>query len=142
MPARPAAAHLIQINAAGVRLAPGPPVRLPWRDRDLHVARPGMWLLGSEGVAEEWLARDMPPGAAQRTRYFVAHRAPLALYGMEAMAHLTCVGATKDELEYLYEGTPGGMKVLPSFAVVPAHGLTLEEVGYPAPADLAEQANR
>ena len=36
------------------------------------------------------------------------------------------VGATKEELDYLYEGTPGGMKVLPSFAVVPAHGPVLE----------------
>jgi len=36
------------------------------------------------------------------------------------------IGATKDELPYLYEATPGGMKVLPSFAVVPAHGPVLE----------------
>ena len=53
---------------------------------DLHAARPDMWLLGSEGVAEGRLAREMPPEAAQRTRFFVANRAPLALYGMEAMA--------------------------------------------------------
>ena len=25
--------------------------------RDLHAARPDMWLLGTEGVAEHWLAR-------------------------------------------------------------------------------------
>ncbi len=30
------------------------------------------------------------------------------------------VGAKKAELAYLYEGTPGGMKVLPTFAVIPA----------------------
>lgn len=36
------------------------------------------------------------------------------------------IGATRDELAYLYEGTPGGMKVLPSFAVIPAHGPVLE----------------
>lgn len=40
------------------------------------------------------------------------------------------VGAKRDELAYLYEGTPGdtsyaGMKVLPSFAVVPAHASVL-----------------
>ncbi len=54
--------------------------------RDLHGARPEMWLLGSKGVAEEWLAREMAPEAAERTRFFVAHRAPFALYGLEAMA--------------------------------------------------------
>jgi len=31
------------------------------------------------------------------------------------------VGAKKDELSFLYENAPGGMKVLPSFAVVPAY---------------------
>ncbi len=39
------------------------------------------------------------------------------------------VGAKRDELAYLYEGTEGGMKVLPSFAVIPAQapvGLALE----------------
>lgn len=30
------------------------------------------------------------------------------------------IGAKKDELAYLYEGTPGGMRVVPTFAVVPA----------------------
>lgn len=30
------------------------------------------------------------------------------------------IGAKKDELAYLYEGTPGGIRVYPTFAVVPA----------------------
>jgi branched-chain amino acid transport system substrate-binding protein len=53
--------------------------------RDLHEHNPRMWLLGSEGVANEWLTQKMSPGAAERTRFFVAHRGPFALYGYEAM---------------------------------------------------------
>jgi ABC-type branched-subunit amino acid transport system substrate-binding protein len=45
-----------------------------------------MWLLGSEGVAVSWLARELGPGAAERTRFFVALRAPVGFYGHEAMA--------------------------------------------------------
>ena len=30
------------------------------------------------------------------------------------------IGAKRDELQYLYEGTKGGMKVYPTFGVVPA----------------------
>ena len=36
------------------------------------------------------------------------------------------VGAKRDELTFLYEGTPGGMKVLPTFGVVPAHRPVVE----------------
>ncbi|MFO0553131.1 MAG: MaoC/PaaZ C-terminal domain-containing protein [Polyangiaceae bacterium] len=36
------------------------------------------------------------------------------------------VGATVEELPYLYERTDGGMRVLPSFAVIPAHAPILE----------------
>jgi branched-chain amino acid transport system substrate-binding protein len=53
---------------------------------DLHAANPRLWLIGSEGVAADWLARALEPPAAERTRFFVANRAPLALYGYEAMA--------------------------------------------------------
>jgi branched-chain amino acid transport system substrate-binding protein len=53
---------------------------------DLHAHNPRMWLLGSEGVAEEWLAQGLESSVAERTRFFVAHRAPFALYGYEAMA--------------------------------------------------------
>ena len=61
------------------------------RDRAVgHAARarsPDLWLLGSEGVAQRWLARSAPePAAAERTRFFVANRAPIAFYGYEAMA--------------------------------------------------------
>jgi branched-chain amino acid transport system substrate-binding protein len=54
--------------------------------RALHAASPGLWLLGSEGVAQPWLARDLGPAIAERTRFFVAQRAPLAFYGFEATA--------------------------------------------------------
>jgi branched-chain amino acid transport system substrate-binding protein len=54
--------------------------------RDLHAANPALWLLGSEGVAEPWLARELQPSAAERTRFFVAQRGPFGFYGYEAMA--------------------------------------------------------
>ena len=53
---------------------------------DLHGLNPGMWLLGSDGVAETWLASELEPSAAERTRFFVPNRAPFGLYGFEAMA--------------------------------------------------------
>jgi branched-chain amino acid transport system substrate-binding protein len=53
---------------------------------DLHAADPAMWLLGSEGVAVPWLARELTPTEAERTRFFVAQRAPMSFYGFEAMA--------------------------------------------------------
>ncbi|MFO0617732.1 MAG: MaoC/PaaZ C-terminal domain-containing protein [Polyangiaceae bacterium] len=36
------------------------------------------------------------------------------------------IGAKRDELDYLYEGTEGGMQVYPTFAVVPAFGPVFE----------------
>ncbi|MEA2420183.1 MAG: branched-chain amino acid transport system substrate-binding protein, partial [Thermoleophilaceae bacterium] len=54
--------------------------------RDLHLLDPAMWLLGSEGVAADWLARELEPPAAERTRFFVAPRGPWGFYGYEAMA--------------------------------------------------------
>jgi branched-chain amino acid transport system substrate-binding protein len=54
--------------------------------RTLHRANPDLWLLGSEGLARDWFARELEPSAAERTRFFVAARGPLALYGYEAMA--------------------------------------------------------
>jgi Periplasmic binding protein len=46
--------------------------------RDFHAYNPRMWLLGSEGVAEPWLAQRLRASAAERTRFFVAPRAPFA----------------------------------------------------------------
>jgi branched-chain amino acid transport system substrate-binding protein len=60
----------------------------------LHASDPGLWLLGSEGVAMPWLARELEAGAAERTRFFVAQRAPFGFYGYEAMALiLDCMAA-------------------------------------------------
>jgi branched-chain amino acid transport system substrate-binding protein len=56
--------------------------------RELHAADPSLWLLGTEGVAEAWLARDISPSAAERTRFFVAQRASFDFYGFEAMAFI------------------------------------------------------
>jgi ABC-type branched-subunit amino acid transport system substrate-binding protein len=52
---------------------------------DLHEAGPELWLLGTEGVAAAWLAEALSPGAAERTRFFVAPTAPLGSYGERAM---------------------------------------------------------
>ena len=53
---------------------------------NLHEANPDIWLLGSEGVAVPWLARELDPPAAARTRFFIAQRASFAMYGFEAAA--------------------------------------------------------
>ena len=66
--------------------------------QELHAARPELWLLGSEGVAAAWMARALEPSAAERTRFFVANRAPLAFYGYEAMALiLDAIAAAGDD---------------------------------------------
>lgn len=54
--------------------------------RDLHAIDPALWLLGSEGVAVPWLASELSPAVAARTRFFMAQRAPFGFYGFEAMA--------------------------------------------------------
>ena len=53
--------------------------------RDLHALDPGLWLLGTDGIAVPWLAAGLEPGAAARTRFFGAQRAPWGFYGYEAM---------------------------------------------------------
>ena len=52
----------------------------------LHAAKADLWLVVSDGVAQEWFAREMSPAAARRTRFFVAARVPMGFYGYEAMA--------------------------------------------------------
>ena len=54
--------------------------------RDLHALDADLWLLGTDGVAAPWLARELSAGAAERTRFFIAQRAPWGFYGFEAMA--------------------------------------------------------
>jgi hypothetical protein len=57
-----------------------------WDRTHLNAAAPETWLLGTESVAETWLARELSPSAAERTRFFLAQRAPFGSYGFEAMA--------------------------------------------------------
>ena len=52
----------------------------------LHEANPALWLLGSDGVAQEHLAGGLSPGAAERSRFFTGARASFELYGYEALA--------------------------------------------------------
>jgi branched-chain amino acid transport system substrate-binding protein len=54
--------------------------------RDLYERDPDLWLLGTDGVAAPWLARELSPTAAARTRFFSGQRAPWGFYGYEAMA--------------------------------------------------------
>jgi ABC-type branched-subunit amino acid transport system substrate-binding protein len=51
----------------------------------LHALQPGLWLLGTDGVAAPWLARALSPEAAARTRFFDARRAPWGFSGFAAM---------------------------------------------------------
>jgi ABC-type branched-subunit amino acid transport system substrate-binding protein len=51
----------------------------------LHTMDPALWLLGTEGVAQPWLAAGLSDGAAERTRFFTSRRAGVGAYGFEAM---------------------------------------------------------
>jgi branched-chain amino acid transport system substrate-binding protein len=48
--------------------------------------RPSVSVLGTEGIAVPWLASALTEEQASVTRFFVSRRAPLELYGFEAMA--------------------------------------------------------
>jgi branched-chain amino acid transport system substrate-binding protein len=65
--------------------------------RELHDANPALWLLGSEGVAQGWFARELGDSTAERTRLFVAARAPLEFYGYEGMALILDSIAREDD---------------------------------------------
>ncbi|MEZ4308392.1 MAG: hypothetical protein R3F14_10150 [Polyangiaceae bacterium] len=58
-------------------------------------------------------------GAESATHTFTYDWKTLAAYALG-------IGAKKDELAYLYEGTPGGIRVFPTFAVVPAFAPSTE----------------
>jgi len=45
-----------------------------------------MWLLATDGLAVDWLARAIDADAARMTRFFTAQRGPWGFYGYEAMA--------------------------------------------------------
>ncbi|HLM76304.1 MAG TPA: MaoC/PaaZ C-terminal domain-containing protein, partial [Polyangiaceae bacterium] len=51
-------------------------------------------------------------------------------YDWKTLAAYTLgIGAKRDELDYLYEGAKNGMKVYPTFAVVPAYDAILDMLG-------------
>lgn len=65
--------------------------------QELHARDPRLWLLGSDGIAVDWLARQPSPSAPARTRFFVAQRAPWGFYGYEAMALILDVLTDADD---------------------------------------------
>ena len=74
----------------------------------LHAASPRAWLLGTEGVATPWLAHELTPSAADRSRFFVAQRAPLAFSGFEAMSlALDAIAAGESERNAVVEAARG-----------------------------------
>ena len=52
----------------------------------LHELDPSLWLLGTDGVADPRLAREMSAGAGARTRFFSTRHAPWSFYGYEALS--------------------------------------------------------
>jgi len=80
----PIADELADVPAVLYVGVPGRGTAAFWRD--LHAAQPGMWLLATDGLAVDWVARAIDADAAQRTRFFTAQRAPWGFYGFEAMA--------------------------------------------------------
>jgi branched-chain amino acid transport system substrate-binding protein len=86
--------------------------------RRLHAARPELWLLGSDGVAAAWFAAEMGAAEAERTRFFVPLRAPLAFYGFEAMALiLDSLGGDRAEVVARARGTRDRDSVLGRYSV-------------------------
>jgi branched-chain amino acid transport system substrate-binding protein len=61
----------------------GPSIASFWEA--LHRLDPTLWLVGTDGIAVPQLARELSRSAGERTRLFVANRAPFAFYGFEAM---------------------------------------------------------
>ena len=80
----PERAELANAEAVVYAGVAGPSIASSWEA--LHELDPALWLIGTDGVALPQLARELSPAAAERTRLFVANRAPLAFYGFEAMA--------------------------------------------------------
>jgi branched-chain amino acid transport system substrate-binding protein len=94
--------------------------------RDLHALDPDLWLLGTDGAAVDWLARELEPSVAERTRFFVAQRAPWGFYGFEAMALILDVVAQagdRAEVVTLARGTRDRDSILGRYSI-DADGLT------------------
>lgn len=93
----------------------------------LHALAPALWLLGTEGVAADWLANRLEPAAAERTRFFLAQRAPLGFYGFEAMSlildAIAQAGADRDRVVVVARGTRDRLSVLGRYSI-DEHGHT------------------
>jgi branched-chain amino acid transport system substrate-binding protein len=104
---------------------PGPGTATLWHD--LHAAHPGMWLLATDGVAVDWVARAIDAEAARRTRFFTAQRAPWGFYGFEAMALIldavAAGGGTREGAVRAARGTRDRDSVLGRYSIDQA-GLT------------------
>ena len=80
----PERADILEIEAVVYAGAGGASIAPLWET--LHQLDPTLWLVGTDGIAVPQLVRELSPAAAERTRLFVANRAPFAFYGFEAMA--------------------------------------------------------
>jgi branched-chain amino acid transport system substrate-binding protein len=77
-------ADVAGVEAVLVVAVPWPGTAALWAD--LNSVDPTMWLLATDGLAVDWLARAIDAEAAVTTRFFTAQRAPWGFYGYEAMA--------------------------------------------------------
>jgi branched-chain amino acid transport system substrate-binding protein len=88
---------------------------------ELHSLRPEAWLLGIEGLAVDWFARELDPAAAGRTRLFVAQRASLGFYGFEAMSlvldALRQAGRDREAVVRLVRGTRNRDSILGRYSI-------------------------
>jgi ABC-type branched-subunit amino acid transport system substrate-binding protein len=104
---------------------PGPGTSALWRD--LHVVNPGMWLLATDGLAVDWLARAIDADAARMTLFFTAQRAPWGFYGYEAMALILDAvegsGGTREGAVSAARGTHDRDSILGRYSI-DEHGLT------------------
>jgi branched-chain amino acid transport system substrate-binding protein len=106
---------------------------------ELHSLRPGVWLLGTEGVALEWLARELEPAVAERTRFFVAQRAPFGFYGFEAMSlvldAIARAGGEREAVLRLVRGTRDRDSILGRYSIDEDGHTTMTAYGRLAVAD-------
>lgn len=96
----------------------------------LHERDPGLWLLGTDGVAAPWLAEGMSTGAAGRTRFFGAQRAPWGFYGYEAMALiLDSLGDDRAATLATARATSDRDSILGRYSIDADGLITTEEIG-------------
>jgi branched-chain amino acid transport system substrate-binding protein len=87
---------------------------------ELHALDRRMWLLGTEGVAVGWLASELEPAVAERSRFFVAQRAPWGFYGFEAMALILDAiadGGGRDEVAARVRATRNRDSILGRYSI-------------------------